>query len=117
LLFCPLYLQRGVCGGEQPPSRAHTSSLPTQNKQTGCPIDIRVLIGNDSLLQRGVSKQFEQYNTEQFTAVDMPGQSYKVPCPLFRGAPLPLLPAAVFLPFSLPTLLTISFSSWNPENR
>jgi len=40
--------------------------------------DIRVLIGNDALLQRGVSKQFEQYNTEQFTPVDMPGQSYKV---------------------------------------
>jgi len=40
--------------------------------------DIRVLIGNDALLQRGVSKQFEQYNTEQFTPVDVPGQSYKV---------------------------------------
>jgi len=43
-----------------------------------CLADIRVLIGNDALLQRGVSKQFEQYNTEQFTPVDMPGQSYKV---------------------------------------
>lgn len=40
--------------------------------------DIRVLIGNDALLQRGVSKQFEQYNSEQFTPVDMPGQNYKV---------------------------------------
>jgi len=40
--------------------------------------DIRVLVGNDALLQRGVSKQFEQYNSEQFTPVDMPGQSYKV---------------------------------------
>jgi len=40
--------------------------------------DIRVLVGNDALLQRGVSKQFEQYNTEQFTPVDMPGQNYKV---------------------------------------
>jgi len=41
-------------------------------------IDIRVLIGNDSLLQKGVSKQIEQYNTEQFIPVDMPDQNYKV---------------------------------------
>lgn len=40
--------------------------------------DIRVLIGNDALLQRGVAKQFEEYNVQQFTPVDMPGQSYKV---------------------------------------
>jgi len=40
--------------------------------------DIRVLIGNDQLLQRGVSKVFEQYNTEQFTPVDVPNQSHKV---------------------------------------
>jgi len=40
--------------------------------------DIRVLIGNDQLLQRGVSKTFEQYNSEQFTPVDVPGQSHKV---------------------------------------
>jgi capping protein alpha len=40
--------------------------------------DIRVLIGNDQLLQRGVTPHFEQYNTEQFTPVDVPGQSHKV---------------------------------------
>lgn len=40
--------------------------------------DIRVLINNDTLLQRGVANAFQEYNTEQFTPVDMPGQSYKV---------------------------------------
>lgn len=40
--------------------------------------DIRVLINNDALLQRGVSGAFQEYNTEQFTPVDMPGQNYKV---------------------------------------
>jgi len=40
--------------------------------------DIRVLIGNDALLQRGLAKNFEQYNNEQFTPVDMPGHDYKV---------------------------------------
>jgi len=39
--------------------------------------DVRVLIGNDGLLQRGLTKQFEQYNTEQFTPVDLPGHSHK----------------------------------------
>jgi len=43
-----------------------------------CEIDIRVLIGNDALLQRGLAKHFEQYNTEQFTPVDLPGHSHKV---------------------------------------
>jgi len=40
--------------------------------------DIRVLIHNDALLQQGVAGAFQQYNTTQFTPVDMPGQSYKV---------------------------------------
>jgi len=40
--------------------------------------DIRVLINNDQLLQRGVANAFQEYNTEQFQPVDMPGQSYKV---------------------------------------
>jgi len=40
--------------------------------------DIRVLVNNDALLQRGVMGAFQEYNTEQFQPVDMPGQSYKV---------------------------------------
>jgi len=37
-----------------------------------------VLINNDALLQKGVAGAFQEYNTEQYTPVDMPGQSYKV---------------------------------------
>jgi len=40
--------------------------------------DIRVLINNDTLLQKGILPYFEQYNTEQFAPVDLPGQSHKV---------------------------------------
>jgi hypothetical protein len=41
-------------------------------------IDVRVLVNNDTALQAGVAGAFQEYNTEQFTPVDMPGQSYKV---------------------------------------
>ena len=40
--------------------------------------DVRVLINNDGALQAGVAGAFQEYNTEQFTPVDVPGQSYKV---------------------------------------
>jgi len=40
--------------------------------------DIRVLINNDSLLQRGVANAFQEYNTEQFTPVDVPNTNHKV---------------------------------------
>lgn len=37
-----------------------------------------MLVADDELLQQGVSNAFQEYNTEQFTATDMPGQKYKV---------------------------------------
>jgi hypothetical protein len=39
--------------------------------------DIRVLFNNDALLQRGLPQYFHQYNTEQFQAVQVPGQDHE----------------------------------------
>ncbi|KAJ3048797.1 F-actin-capping protein [Rhizophlyctis rosea] len=39
--------------------------------------DVRVLLDDDALLQRNVQSVFAQYNKEQLTVVQVPGQSHK----------------------------------------
>ena len=68
------------------------------------------MINNDTALQGGVADAFQQYNTEQFTPVDVPGQNYKV-----RFAYTALrLPFLLLLrrradPFALPSLAFVFF--------
>ncbi|RKO91143.1 f-actin-capping protein subunit alpha-like protein [Blyttiomyces helicus] len=40
--------------------------------------DVRTLLDDDALLQRGIGEAFEEHNTEQLVAVDVPGAEHKV---------------------------------------
>jgi capping protein alpha len=41
-------------------------------------LDIRVLVEDDELLEKGIAEPFEEYNTSNFVTVSLPGQQHQV---------------------------------------